>query len=86
VAALARQANMSERTLARRFANAAGVSPLRWLTQQRIRLAQELPETTGEPVEAIARRCGFGTAVNLRQHFRWATSISPRRVMWVDPG
>jgi transcriptional regulator GlxA family with amidase domain len=78
VAALARQANMSERTLARRFADAAGVSPLRWLTQQRIRLAQELLETTDEPVEAIARRSGFGTAVNLRQHFGRATSISPQ--------
>ncbi|ROT31703.1 helix-turn-helix domain-containing protein [Micromonospora sp. HM5-17] len=78
VARLAEQARMSPRTLARRFRDTLGTSPLRWLLEQRVRLAQELLETTDEPVELIARRTGFGTAVSLRQHFRRVTSVSPQ--------
>jgi transcriptional regulator GlxA family with amidase domain len=78
VADLAQQAVLSPRTFARRFAEATGTSPLRWLKAERVRLAQQLLETTDEPVERIARRSGFGTAANLRQHFGRATSVSPQ--------
>jgi transcriptional regulator GlxA family with amidase domain len=78
VADLAREAHLSPRTFARRFTDELGVSPLRWLVHQRVRLAQELLETTDEPVERIARRTGFGTAANLRQHFGRVTSVSPQ--------
>jgi transcriptional regulator GlxA family with amidase domain len=75
---LARQAHMSERTFARRFREALGVTPLQWLLQQRVRLAQELLETTDEPVESIARHTGFGSAANLRHHFGRLTTVSPQ--------
>jgi transcriptional regulator GlxA family with amidase domain len=78
VAHLAREAHMSPRTFARQFRDAFGTSPLQWVLEQRVRLAQELLETTDEPVERIAGRAGFGTAVNLRQHFRRITSVSPQ--------
>jgi transcriptional regulator GlxA family with amidase domain len=78
VADLAHEAHLSPRTFARRFTDELGVSPLRWLVHQRVRLAQELLETTDEPVERIARRTGFGTAANLRQHFGRVTSVSPQ--------
>jgi transcriptional regulator GlxA family with amidase domain len=78
VADLAREAHMSTRTFARRFADEVGLTPLQWLVRQRVRLAQELLETTDEPVERIARLTGFGTAANLRQHFGRVTSISPQ--------
>ena len=55
-----------------------GTTPFKWLLEQRIRLAQELLETTDEPVERIARRTGFGTAANLRQHFGRITTVSPQ--------
>jgi AraC family transcriptional regulator, transcriptional activator FtrA len=74
---LARLAAMSPRTLARRFRDATGTTPVRWLTHQRIARAQELLASTTLPVEAIARRTGMGTAANLRQHFRAATGMSP---------
>jgi transcriptional regulator GlxA family with amidase domain len=77
VAQLARHAHLSPRTFARRFRDALGTSPLRWLREQRVRVAQELLETTDQPVEWIARRAGFGTAASLRQHFRQVASISP---------
>ncbi|MDI1465325.1 helix-turn-helix domain-containing protein [Catellatospora sp. KI3] len=78
VAQLARQAHLSPRTFARRFRDNLGVSPLQWLLEQRIRRAQELLETTDEPVERIAARVGFGTAVNMRTHFRRFTSVPPQ--------
>jgi transcriptional regulator GlxA family with amidase domain len=78
VADLAERARLGQRTFVRRFAETTGTSPLRWLTTERIRLAQQLLETTDEPVERIARRTGFGTAANLRQHFGRATSVSPQ--------
>lgn len=78
VADLARQSRLGQRTFLRRFAEATGTSPLRWLTTERVRQAQQLLELTDDPVEHIARRTGFGTATNLRQHFRRATTISPQ--------
>jgi transcriptional regulator GlxA family with amidase domain len=78
VADLARQANMSQRTFARRFQEITGVSPLRWLLQQRIRYAQELLETTDETVETVAQRAGFGSAAALRTHFQRAVALPPK--------
>jgi transcriptional regulator GlxA family with amidase domain len=78
VADLARRAHLSPRTFARRFTEEMGTSPLQWLVEQRVRRAQELLETTDEPIERIAGRAGFGTAVNLRQHFRRVTSVPPQ--------
>ena len=75
---LAQVAHMSPRTFARRFRDTLGTTPLTWLVQQRVRVAQELLETSDEPVERIAARVGFGTAANLRQHFHRVTSVSPQ--------
>lgn len=74
---LAERAAMSPRTFARRFRATTGTTPLQWLLRQRVLLAQRLLETTDEPVELVARRCGFGTAAGLRQHFRRTLSTSP---------
>jgi transcriptional regulator GlxA family with amidase domain len=74
---LARLAAMSPRTFARRFVESTGTTPVRWLTHQRILRAQDLLQATTLPVEVIASRVGFGTAVNLRQHFRRETSTTP---------
>ncbi|MFF0492753.1 GlxA family transcriptional regulator [Nocardia sp. NPDC004068] len=74
---LARRAGMSERTLARRFHAELGATPLRWLLTQRIILARELLESTDIPVDAVAQRCGLGTAANLRAHFGREVGIAP---------
>jgi AraC family transcriptional regulator, transcriptional activator FtrA len=74
---LARLAAMSPRTLARRFRDTTGTTPIRWLVHQRVTRAQQLLATTDLPVEAVAHRVGMGTATNLRQHFRAATDMSP---------
>lgn len=74
---IARLAAMSPRTLARRFRDATGTTPMKWLTHQRIAAAQHLLEASDLPVEVIARKVGMGTAANLRSHFRASTSMSP---------
>jgi transcriptional regulator GlxA family with amidase domain len=78
VADLAARAHLSPRTFARRFRAELGVTPLQWVLEQRVRLAQELLELTDEPIERIARRAGFGTGANMRQHFGRVTSVSPQ--------
>lgn len=77
VAELARRAHQSPRTFARRFVEATGTTPLRWLHHQRVQLAQELMERTDLPVEEVARRAGFGTTAVLRRHFGRALGTTP---------
>ncbi|GAA2407715.1 helix-turn-helix domain-containing protein [Nonomuraea africana] len=75
--ALAVQAGVSARTLARRFAEQLGVSPGRWLLAQRIAAAQALLEETDLPVETIATRVGLSSAANLRRRFHRALRTTP---------
>ncbi|MEV0595372.1 GlxA family transcriptional regulator [Nonomuraea cavernae] len=77
LAALAEHANMSVRTFTRRFREETGLSPARWLTWQRVERARHLLETTDLPVDQVARRAGFGTAVSLRQHLHSAVGVAP---------
>jgi AraC family transcriptional activator FtrA len=74
---LARQASMSSRNLGRQFRAVTGTTPLQWLLIQRIRRAQELLETTGDSVEAIAAATGMGTGTTLRRHFNRTVGVPP---------
>ncbi|MFD0361207.1 GlxA family transcriptional regulator [Nocardia sp. GCM10030253] len=75
---LAARARMSKRTFARRFRDEVGMSPGRWLIQQRIFRARDLLETTDLPVDRIAGEVGFATGGSLRQHLNEAIGVSPR--------
>jgi AraC family transcriptional activator FtrA len=77
VAELARRAQMSERTFARRFAAETGSTPGRWLSLQRVSHARTLLEETTLGVEDIARRCGFSTSALLRHHFHKIVGVPP---------
>jgi transcriptional regulator GlxA family with amidase domain len=74
---LAARARMSPRTFARRFVRETGTTPLRWLTCQRVLLAQRLLEETDESVDMIASLAGFGNAMALRHHFRILRQTTP---------
>ncbi|MGY4970243.1 GlxA family transcriptional regulator [Streptomyces nigrescens] len=75
---LAARESMSVRTFTRRFREEVGISPLQWLTQQRIERARQLLEETDLTVDRIAAEAGFGTAASLRQHLQSALGVSPR--------
>ncbi|MEU3844738.1 helix-turn-helix domain-containing protein [Streptomyces sp. NPDC028635] len=77
VADLARRAGVSPRTFARRFTAETGTTPLRWLIAQRLHEVRRLLELTDLPVEEIARRCGLGTAANLRLHLARDAATTP---------
>ncbi|WP_238012520.1 DJ-1/PfpI family protein [Dactylosporangium sp. AC04546] len=86
---LAAHATMSVRTFTRRFREETGVSPARWLLQQRVDHARTLLESTDLAVEVVARRSGLGTATSLRQHLQTTIGVAPsayRRTFRVVPG
>ena len=75
---LATRGAMSPRTLTRRFQAALGMPPGEWLLRERLRLAQRLLERTDDPVELIARRAGYESAVTMRAQFAARLDTSPR--------
>ncbi|MEV6872892.1 helix-turn-helix domain-containing protein [Amycolatopsis sp. NPDC051128] len=75
---LAGHARMSLRTFARRFRDEVGLSPGRWLIQQRVARARELLESSDLPIEHIAGQVGFATAASLRQHLHAVIGVSPQ--------
>lgn len=77
VASLAAQANLSARTLIRRFHAVTGTTPMSWLLSVRVNHARELLETTTLPVTQIAERCGMGSPANFRHHFARAVGTFP---------
>lgn len=77
IAELASRAGMSTRTFGRRFTAEVGVTPLKWLNQQRLARARELLETTDLGVDTVADRSGLGSADSLRQHFHRALATTP---------
>ena len=77
VSALARRANLSERTFARRFRDELGATPAAWLTSQRVQRAQQLLEVTDLGLDSVAQQSGFGTAALLRHHFTRQLGVAP---------
>jgi transcriptional regulator GlxA family with amidase domain len=74
---LAAQANVSRRTLTRRFREETGVTPIAWLTDARIERARVLLETTTAPVEQIGRFTGLGAPASFRAAFHRRLGTSP---------
>ncbi|MFC4492603.1 GlxA family transcriptional regulator [Streptomyces ovatisporus] len=77
LADLAGHAGMSLRTFARRFRDEVGMSPGRWLIQQRVVRARQLLEGSDLSVDQVAGKVGFATAASLRRHLHAAIGVSP---------
>ena len=70
LAAIARQAAMSTRTVSRRFLERVGAAPAQWVATARVRRAQQLLETTGLSVEEVAVHSGLSSASVLARAFQ----------------
>ncbi|GAA3798034.1 GlxA family transcriptional regulator [Streptomyces chiangmaiensis] len=74
---MADHSNLPRRTFIRHFRTETGMPPMRWVTLQRILTARRLLERTDLSVEKIADATGFGTASNLRTHFKRELGTTP---------
>lgn len=77
VAALAEAAALSERHFSRLFTTEVGETPSRYVERVRTEAARHQLESTEDPLEAIASRCGFGTTETLRRTFQRRLHSSP---------
>ena len=76
LAATARAAAVSERSLLRHFREVYGRTPLQMLHAMRVMRARMLLETTYLAVETIAERCGWQDVSTLRQVFLRETGMT----------
>jgi len=74
---LAKRAALSERHLHRVFVAQTQTTPARYVERVRVEAAQDLLEGTASTVEAIASRCGFGSAETMRRAFIRAVGVAP---------
>jgi transcriptional regulator GlxA family with amidase domain len=77
IAALAAHAHLSPRHLQRRFTAEVGVPPAAYVGQVRLEAARRALVEGDEPVDAVARRLGFGTAETLRRTFHRHLGVAP---------
>jgi AraC-like DNA-binding protein len=77
VADLAAEAAVSRSLLDERFRQVLGRSPIRYLTEWRMHLAEELLATTDVGVGAVARRVGYESEEAFSRAFKRAHGLSP---------
>ena len=77
VPALAARAHMSERNFARAFRRELGMTPAAYVEVARVEAARIALETTGVPVDAVARDTGFGTVETMRRAFNRRLGVGP---------
>ncbi|KAB2342149.1 GlxA family transcriptional regulator [Actinomadura rudentiformis] len=74
---LAGVAGLSPRHLQRRFTAEVGVPPAAYVERVRVEAARRALAESEEPVEAMARRLGFGTGETLRRVFQRRLGVPP---------
>jgi transcriptional regulator GlxA family with amidase domain len=75
---IAQAFGMSARTLSRRFREQTGTTPAQWLITARVRRAQHLLETSGQPIDRVGELAGFGSSSAFRSLFARVAGTSPR--------
>jgi transcriptional regulator GlxA family with amidase domain len=76
---LARVVGVSERHLSRLFLTHMRETPAQYVRRIRTEAAAHLLASTGLPLAAVARRCGFGSTESLRQAFLDRYGVPPSR-------
>jgi AraC-like DNA-binding protein len=77
VSELASRASVSRSVLDGRFRDVLGQSPIRYLTQWRMHLAEDLLATTDLTVVAVAHRVGYDSEEAFSRAFKRARGLSP---------
>lgn len=77
VPTMAAAAAMSERHFSRVFTEEVGETPGRYVERVRLEAARRELESTTDTVDAIAARCGFGTAETMRRAFHRRLHVAP---------
>jgi AraC-like DNA-binding protein len=74
---LAATAAVSRSLLDERFRLVLGLSPIRYLTEWRMHIAEELLATTSTGIAAIARRVGYDSEEAFSRAFKRRQGVSP---------
>lgn len=77
VEALAERAAMSPRNFARFFRREVGMTPAAYVEELRVERARQLLEDSGEAIDLISARCGFGTPETMRRAFGRRVGAAP---------
>jgi transcriptional regulator GlxA family with amidase domain len=77
VDALAERVNMSPRNFARFFRRETGLTPAAYVEALRVERARQWLEHGKEPIEQVARKCGFGTPETMRRSFDRRVGVAP---------
>jgi AraC-like DNA-binding protein len=77
VAALAHEVGVSRATLARRFSEEVGETPMAFLTERRLSLAADLLREPGTTVAGVARQVGYGSGFALSAAFSRVRGVTP---------
>jgi transcriptional regulator GlxA family with amidase domain len=74
---MADRVGLSTRTLARRFKQATGQSPVAYVQRVRVELAKRSLETGSEPIEEISWTVGYEDSASFRRLFKRLTGLTP---------
>lgn len=77
VAAMVARSGLAERTFARRFARATGLTPLDYVHALRLEEAKQMLETGALPVEAVAEEVGYEDPSFFGRLFRRRVGMTP---------
>lgn len=77
IESLAERCAMSRRTFTRQFKATYGCTFGQWLMNQRLKLSQQLLESSHYPIAQVAELAGFGSESVYRKHFKAAFQLSP---------
>ena len=77
LAEVAFAANVSPRTLFRRFQKLTNMTPLDFVQEARIERAKQLLSRTSDSVDAITPRCGYDDVSSFRKLFRKRVGLTP---------